>query len=601
MAHAALAARTAGDRARVPRSRRSCIAGRPDLLRLHGAHGFRAAHARCGLPDPSRPALRAPGPRQLLRPVHQQLLQHRLPDRCGRVPGRHRSSHARAHDLRRRSNRSTRWSSATASGPRLAARPAARTLVGGWAAAAALAATLPALVYAYELIGSIKEITALGLILTLGALVVVHPRWLRGGPRAAIPFALVVAGGVSALGVAFGAWTVGPVLVLAGVFIAERPLTLRAVGRLGALAGSGLGVLVVAAWPSWQDTARAAAGRASGREQSKPGEPRRASARGPGVWSLVGRQLPRGANRSEPDDHQRADRCDDRRRHRRRGAHHAIARSPAERLDGADGRARRRAHARRRHLGRCEDVDAQLSGLRPAGLGRRRRAAASGPSVGRAGAGGGSGRWRRRHRRQPVPRHRPRAHGSERSRTRLDRHPLRRTRPRRCSPAFDEYALCCAARPRRRRLGFPLPAARADRDRCPPRREDRPHARACCRPARLSADRHAPRPRRRSARRGRTGCSGRAPITVVWGRRPGAPVPIDRFRLTGARPVACSRAKAIAGVAAARSATLVSASPADVVRIDLAAARRTSNWKHVAIWVAMAISPAVCARRSEPR
>ena len=48
---------------------------------------------------------------------------------------------------------------------------------GAWAALAALTATVPALVYAYELIGSIKEITALGMILALG-------RARRAAPRA---------------------------------------------------------------------------------------------------------------------------------------------------------------------------------------------------------------------------------------------------------------------------------------------------------------------------------------------------------------------------------------------------------------------------------
>jgi hypothetical protein len=94
---------------------------------------------------------------------------------------------------------------ATASGPAwLLARRLG--LAGGWAATATLMTTVPALVYAYELIGSIKEITALPLILAMGALVVIHPRWLGRGGRAAIPFAVVVAGGVSALGVAFGSW-----------------------------------------------------------------------------------------------------------------------------------------------------------------------------------------------------------------------------------------------------------------------------------------------------------------------------------------------------------------------------------------------------------
>ena len=44
------------------------------------------------------------------------------------------------------------------------------------------------------------------MILTLGCLVVLHRRWLRGPPARAIPFALVLAAGVSALGVAFGVW-----------------------------------------------------------------------------------------------------------------------------------------------------------------------------------------------------------------------------------------------------------------------------------------------------------------------------------------------------------------------------------------------------------
>ena len=54
-------------------------------------------------------------------------------------------------------------------------------LAGGWAALATLTATVPALVYGYELVASVKEIVALGMILTLGALVVLHARWLRAG------------------------------------------------------------------------------------------------------------------------------------------------------------------------------------------------------------------------------------------------------------------------------------------------------------------------------------------------------------------------------------------------------------------------------------
>ena len=58
------------------------------------------------------------------------------------------------------------------------------------------APSLAALVYAYELFGSVKEITALAMILALGALVVMQDRvGARAGPRGVIPFALVVAAG----------------------------------------------------------------------------------------------------------------------------------------------------------------------------------------------------------------------------------------------------------------------------------------------------------------------------------------------------------------------------------------------------------------------
>ncbi|HEY5193134.1 MAG TPA: hypothetical protein VIJ39_04580 [Solirubrobacteraceae bacterium] len=171
-------------------------------------------------------------------------------------------------------------------------------LRGGWAAMATLTMTLPALVYAYELIGSVKEIAALPLILCMGALVVDHRRWLWRGARGAIPFALVLAAGVAALGVAFGAWALAAVLVLALTVLADlcRGMAMRrregtsgqviependaqqetgpeggeqeeerkqeheqmerARGRaslhaLLALVGAGLLVLLVAAWPTW--------------------------------------------------------------------------------------------------------------------------------------------------------------------------------------------------------------------------------------------------------------------------------------------------------------------------------------------------------------
>ena len=94
-------------------------------------------------------------------------------------------------------------------------------LAGGWAALATLTATVPALVYGYELVASVKEIVALSMILTLGALVLVHARWLWRGAAGAIPFALVLAGGVATLGVGFGAWALAAVIVLGAMVAGE--------------------------------------------------------------------------------------------------------------------------------------------------------------------------------------------------------------------------------------------------------------------------------------------------------------------------------------------------------------------------------------------
>jgi hypothetical protein len=140
---------------------------------------------------------------------------------------------------------------ALASGPawELARRVGVR---GASAALAALAVTVPALVYGYELVGSVKEIVSLAMLLTLGALVVGHRRWLARGARRAIPFALVLAAGVSALGVGFGAWGLAAVLVLLLALIGGlragwiEPRAALATVATGALA------LLVAAWPTWR-------------------------------------------------------------------------------------------------------------------------------------------------------------------------------------------------------------------------------------------------------------------------------------------------------------------------------------------------------------
>jgi hypothetical protein len=124
-------------------------------------------------------------------------------------------------------------------------------LRGPWAALAALSAAVPALVYGYELIGSVKEITALAMILTLGALVVVHRRWLARGPLRALPFALVVAAGVSALGVGFGAWALAAAAVLLVALLGDLRAGRSGVPAALATVGAGALVLLIAAWPTW--------------------------------------------------------------------------------------------------------------------------------------------------------------------------------------------------------------------------------------------------------------------------------------------------------------------------------------------------------------
>ena len=136
-------------------------------------------------------------------------------------------------------------------------------LNGPWAALAALTATVPALVYGYELIGSIKEITSLGMILTLGSLVLLYPRWLRGRAPGAVPFALTAAAGVSALGAGFGAWVLAAAAILAVVMASDAAaalrngaVDLRSAWRSLRLIVVGAIVALVAALPTWTEVSR---------------------------------------------------------------------------------------------------------------------------------------------------------------------------------------------------------------------------------------------------------------------------------------------------------------------------------------------------------
>ncbi len=126
-------------------------------------------------------------------------------------------------------------------------------LEGAWAALAALVVTVPAVVYGYELVASVKEIVALPMILTLGALVVLHRRWLWGPPQGAIPFALVAAAGLSALGAAFGAWIFAAVVVVAVAAVREVAAGRRRARPLLLLSAAGSLVALVAGLPTWID------------------------------------------------------------------------------------------------------------------------------------------------------------------------------------------------------------------------------------------------------------------------------------------------------------------------------------------------------------
>ena len=124
-------------------------------------------------------------------------------------------------------------------------------LSGALAALATLTITLPALVYGYELVGAVKEIVTLPLLVSLGALLVIHDRWLRGGPRAGIPAAVLVAGGVSAIGIAFGAWALAVGLIVVVLAAREVRAGRQRAGPLTAMGATAVGTLLVCAWPTW--------------------------------------------------------------------------------------------------------------------------------------------------------------------------------------------------------------------------------------------------------------------------------------------------------------------------------------------------------------
>lgn len=93
------------------------------------------------------------------------------------------------------------------------------------AAISGTVAAVPALLYAYALMGSIKEITALPMIMLMGGLVVCA-RELRkgGGLRAALPFGVAAAASLDAIGLAATPWVglFGLLALCAAVHVATR-------------------------------------------------------------------------------------------------------------------------------------------------------------------------------------------------------------------------------------------------------------------------------------------------------------------------------------------------------------------------------------------
>ena len=118
------------------------------------------------------------------------------------------------------------------------------------AAAAALTAALPALLYGYELEGSIKELTAVPLLLACGCLVSKPGHWLARGARGAVPLALLFAAGLSVLGPAFAAWAIAcSAALVAAIALEEGPAGLR---RLVPAVALGAPLILIAALPTWR-------------------------------------------------------------------------------------------------------------------------------------------------------------------------------------------------------------------------------------------------------------------------------------------------------------------------------------------------------------
>jgi hypothetical protein len=119
------------------------------------------------------------------------------------------------------------------------------------AAAGALLASAPALVYAYAQMGAIKELTALPFVLLLGAVLVMLPRLLGGGWRAVLVPAVVAAAGIGAIGLAFLPWFGATALAGLALLLLDSRRELREPRRLAAWTAALAVAVVLLAIPTF--------------------------------------------------------------------------------------------------------------------------------------------------------------------------------------------------------------------------------------------------------------------------------------------------------------------------------------------------------------
>lgn len=112
---------------------------------------------------------------------------------------------------------------------------ALRSGLAPWAAAVSgCVAAVPALVYAYLLQGSIKEIVVLPFLMLLGARMLLARDLVAGGARSAVPLAVVAAAGWGVIGLAFTPWLGLAVVVVVGFGVPALAGDARR--RIGAIA-----------------------------------------------------------------------------------------------------------------------------------------------------------------------------------------------------------------------------------------------------------------------------------------------------------------------------------------------------------------------------